>query len=174
MIARQRLRDIDRSSSRLSKELEGYPGQEIRPLLLIRLADRMLDDCFTRMLSSYAISSSEYHMLAVLEVCDEGASSPGVLSELVGQTKANTTRILELLLRKKLVTKKQNLKDGRRHDVKITTAGRECVTLCTNNAVGPKTKAMMNVFSSIQLQELEGLLNQLIITLDEGVRDAPF
>lgn len=174
MNGKQRLQDVARSSARLAAELEGYPSKEIRPLLLLRLADRLLDDCFTRMLSAYAISSSEYHMLAVLEVCDESTSSPGILSELVGQTKANTTRILELLLRKKLVTKKQNSRDGRRHDITITKSGRDCVMLCTNNAVGPETKAMMETFSADQLQKLEDLLNQLIVTLDDNARDGYF
>ena len=93
----QRLRDIERSSKRLARELKGYPNAEIYPLLLLRLADRCLDECFAKMLISFSITANEYHMLAVLEVCDDSTSSPGVLAELVGQTKANTTRILDSL-----------------------------------------------------------------------------
>jgi MarR family transcriptional repressor of emrRAB len=171
---RQRLNDINRSSDRLTAELEGYPSNEIRPLLLLRLADRLLDTCFTRMLSAYSISASEYHMLAVLDVCDGGTSSPGVLSELVGQTKANTTRILELLLLKKLIKKKKNSMDARRHDITITKSGRDCVKLCTNSTIGPETKSMMEKFSSRQLQELESLLGQLILVLDDKSRDGSF
>ena len=172
---RQRLNDINRSSDRLTAELEGYPSNEIRPLLLLRLADRLLDTCFTRMLSAYSISASEYHMLAVLDVCDGGTSSPGVLSELVGQTKANTTRILELLLLKKLIKKKKkNTMDGRKHDITITKSGRDCVKLCTNSTIGPDTKSMMAGFSPSQLQDLESLLSQLILVLDDKSRDGNF
>mgnify|MGYP000128749573 CR=1 FL=1 len=174
MNGRQRLNDVNRSSDRLTAELEGYPSKEIKPLLLLRLADRLLDSCFTRMLSAYSISASEYHTLAVLEVCDEGTSSPGVLSELVGQTKANTTRILELLLLKKLIKKKKNTMDGRKHDITITKSGRDCVKLCTNSTIGPDTKSMMAGFSPSQLQDLESLLSQLILVLDDKSRDGNF
>ncbi|QQD19944.1 winged helix-turn-helix transcriptional regulator [Spongiibacter nanhainus] len=158
----------------MAEELEGYPSKEIKPLLLLRLADRLLDSCFTRMLSAYSISASEYHMLAVLEVCDESTSSPGVLAELVGQTKANTTRILDLLLSKKLIKKKKNIVDGRRHDITITKTGRDCVKLCTNNTIGPDTKSMMAGFSPSQLKNLECLLSQLILVLDDRSRAGNF
>ena len=110
-------------------------------------------------------------MLAVLEVCDDSTSSPGVLAELVGQTKANTTRILDSLHKKKLVSKKKDSRDGRRSNISITKSGRECVMLCTNKAVGPHTKTMMSSFSESELTELGRLIRKLIILLDDKIQE---
>src|SRR5687767_3478894 len=122
-----RLAAIDTSSPRLSAGLPDIPLQLVVLMRLVRAASQGMSDYLGPFLRPSGFTESSLHTLMLLFASRDGAASPGMLCELVGQTRANMTRILENLSKGKLVSRATDGQDGRRQVIRITTEGRRLI-----------------------------------------------
>src|SRR5690348_203254 len=108
----QRLAAIDTSSPRLSQGFPDLPVQLVMLMRLVRAASQGMSDYLAPFLRPGGFTGSSLPTLLLLFPSRGGTASPGLLGELVGQTRANMTRILENLSGGKLVSRAADGRDG--------------------------------------------------------------
>jgi DNA-binding MarR family transcriptional regulator len=168
-----RLRAIDLSAKRLQERIPRFPQNTIHVLRILRAADIAVGDYFEKLLKPAGVNGSEFHTLAILSSCDNGISSPSELAELVGQTRANMTRILDSLIKSKYVTRTADRRDGRRRSVAITAQGERFLSQCVGE-FAPLLSKCLSDFNRSELGMLERLLRKMIESLDRGQRGLVF
>lgn len=163
----QRLRELDDSTPRMA---EAVPGLHIRGASMVRLLRISifgLGNYFEPVFRSLGLTENTYHVLCLLLAEDSGAASPSELSEMVGTSRANMTRLLDQLTSAGLVARRTDPVDGRRHVISITEAGREKAL-----SVAPMLQEPIeNAFSDLDSDEfktLQKLLRKLIVSLDKS------
>lgn len=134
---------------------------------LIRISAFGLGDFFEPVFRALGISEHGFHVLCLLVAAEHGRAAPSELSEMVGTSRANMTRILDELTEDLLVSRAVHARDGRRQEICITAAGRRRV-----REVVPKMAEPLNrAFSGLSAEEfalLDKLLRKLILSLDKG------
>jgi MarR family transcriptional regulator, negative regulator of the multidrug operon emrRAB len=164
-----RLAAIDASSPRLSAGLPDIPLQLVVLMRTVRAASQGMSDYLAPFLQPSGFTESSLHTLMLLFASRDGTASPGSLCELVGQTRANMTRILENLSSSKLVSRAADGHDGRRQVVKITAEGRRLLREVVP-AIASPLKFAMNGMTKDEIGTLVKLLRKLIESLDRGER----
>jgi MarR family transcriptional repressor of emrRAB len=136
---------------------------------LLRIAGFGLGNYFEPVFRSMNLTESTYHVLCLLAAEERGAASPGELSEMVGTSRANMTRLLEELEGDGYIARRMDARDGRRHVISITNKGRAKAL-----DVAPQLREPIeNAFSDLSADEfavLERVLRRLIVSLDKSPR----
>lgn len=91
---------------------------------------------------------------------ESGTASPSELSDMIGTSRANMTRILEELVEDGWIERRSAPRDGRRHIISITAAGRRKVRDTIPRIAEPIERA----FSDLDADEM-ALLNKLLCKL---------
>ena len=134
---------------------------------LIRISVVGLGQYFEPVFRELGLTESSFHVLCLLVASDNGMASPSELSELVGTSRANMTRILDSLVDDGLATRAVEPRDARRFAIRITPAGRKRTTQAGPRLVDPLTGA----FSGLSLDEfsaLDRLLRKAIASFDKN------
>lgn len=134
---------------------------------LLRISAAGLGEYFEPVFRALMLSENSFHVLCLLVSSETGAASPSELSEMVGTSRGNMTRILEELLQDGWIERSVEPRDGRRHVIAITAAGRLKVRDTVPRIVEPIERA----FSSLDRDEialLDKLLRKLILSFDKG------
>lgn len=164
-----RLSAIDTSSPRLAAGLPDIPLQLVVLMRLVRAASQGMSDFLGPYLRPSGFTESSLHTLMLLFASRDGAASPGMLCELVGQTRANMTRILESLSEGNFVSRAIDGRDGRRQVIRITTEGRRLIREIVPSIAVP-LKMAMGGMTKDEVSTLVKLLRKLIETLDRSER----
>src|SRR5271170_1574338 len=91
----------------------------------LRYVSNHVSSSFAHDLTKSGVSVSEW--VALRKLYDLGESTQNELAAAMGMTKGPISRILDRLLRKKLVSRKDSPSDGRAHVVRLTEAGSRLV-----------------------------------------------
>lgn len=136
---------------------------------LLRITEFGLHQYFEPVFRGLGLTENTFHILCLLVANDSGSASPGELSEMVGTSRANMTRLLEELIEDGHVERRIDARDARRHIITITAAGRAKAL-----ATAPQLREpILNAFSDLAPDEfavLERLLRKLIVSLDKSPR----
>lgn len=133
---------------------------------LIRIAVSGMADFFEPVFRKLCLTENSFHVLCLLMASEQGRASPSELSELIGTSRANMTRILELLEREGLASRAVEARDARRHTIEITDKGRQ-VSL---EAVPQMVEPLQRAFSDLSPEEfamLATLLRKVTISFDK-------
>lgn len=134
---------------------------------LIRISVVGLGQYFEPVFRELGLTESSFHVLCLLVASDNGMASPSELSELVGTSRANMTRILDSLVDDGLATRAVEPRDARRFTIRITPAGRKRTTQAVPRLVDP----LKGAFSGLSLDEfstLDRLLRKAIASFDKN------
>lgn len=134
---------------------------------LLRISGAGLSDFFEPVFRAQELSENSFHILCLLVASETGTASPSELSDLIGTSRSNMTRLLEELEKSGWVKKTVAPRDARRFVITITDEGREKV----NEAVPQIAVPIHQAFSDLSPEEfvlLNKLLQKLIISLDKG------
>lgn len=164
-----RLAAIETSSPRLSERIPDMPPQLVVLMRLVRAASQGMSDYIDPLLRPVGFTESTLHTLMLLFASADGTASPGTLCELVGQTRANMTRILESLAKSRLVSRAIDGRDGRRQVIRITAEGRRLMREAVPRVAAP-LKLAMGGMTKDEIGTLIALLRKLIVSLDRGER----
>jgi MarR family transcriptional repressor of emrRAB len=165
----ERLKAVERSTPAMAAALPDLPMAETVMVRLIRISVVGLGHFFEPVFRDMDLSESSFHVLCILVARDNGLASPSELSELVGTSRANMTRILDELVADGLATREVESRDARRFAVRITTAGRKVAARAVPKMVEPLQRA----FSGLSPEEfamLGQLLRKAIVSFDASTK----
>src|SRR6267378_4054216 len=171
MNRKARLSAIDGSTPAMSRALPDLPMRETVLIRLLRLCFSGMGDFFSPEFRRIGLSENSFHVLCLLVTNDEGQASPSELSELVGTSRANMTRILGTLVDEGLATRQTEELDGRRHMIQITNAGRRATLDAVPRLVGPLQRAFAGL-DAREHSQLDALLRKCIKSFDDN--SSPF
>src|SRR3977135_2395323 len=138
----ERLDSVRRSTPAMAKALPDLPMAETVMVRLIRISVVGLGQFFEPVFREIGLSENSFHVLCLLMASDRNRASPSTLSEMVGTSRANMTRILDELESDGLVSRAsgpgvlhegegdgwgaraREARAGRRYVIEITAAGR--------------------------------------------------
>jgi MarR family transcriptional regulator, negative regulator of the multidrug operon emrRAB len=167
----ERVAAVDASTPRIAAILKGMPLREMLLMRLIRVVHTGMSANLDQLFRPFGFTEGSFHTLALVMASERGAISPSVLGELVGQTRANMTRILDSLLAKGYVSCSIDGNDARRKLVRITAAGKRQIALITPKLIRP-AKLALSALSADEMTLLESLLRKLVQSLDQVERQA--
>lgn len=164
-----RLTQIADSSPRMGRALPELlmPGTVM--VRLLRATEFGLGNYFEPVFRAMGLTENTFHVLCLLMASESGSASPGELSEMVGTSRANMTRLLEELVEDGHVARSIDPRDARRHVISITPAGRDKAL----EAAPQLREPIGNAFSDLDADEfavLERVLRKLIVSLDKPPR----
>ncbi len=136
---------------------------------LLRATEFGLGNYFEPVFRAIGLTENTFHVLCLLLASEHGRASPGELSEMVGTSRANMTRLLEELVEDGYVARSIDPRDARRHVISITPAGRAKAL----EAAPQLREPIENAFSDLDTEEfavLERVLRKLIVSLDKPPR----
>ena len=162
-----KLASVARSTPAMASALPDLPMDQAVLVRLVRILAASMTDYFEPVFRKTGLTENSFHVLCLLMAADEGQASPSELSELVGTSRPNMTRILEQLVQDGLVSRTVEALDARRHVIEITPRGRKAAT-----ATVPRIRApLVQAFSALSPGEVEALgraLQTVVVALDEG------
>ncbi|MCK9285640.1 MAG: MarR family transcriptional regulator [Rhodocyclaceae bacterium] len=165
----ERLAAVKRSTPAMAAALPDLPMPETVMIRLLRISAYGLGTYFEPVFRRLGLTENSFHVLCLLVAAEEGSASPSELSELVGTSRANMTRILDALVSEGLVSRTIETRDGRRHVIKITRAGLKAA----NDAVPKMIEPLKRAFSDLSPEEfavMEKLLRKTITSFDKGAQ----
>lgn len=167
MKGRERLRHVDSSTPRMQRALPELPMANTVMVRLLRIAVFGMSDFFEPVFRGLDLSENSFHVLCLLVAADAGSESPSELSEMVGTSRANMTRILDELVEDGWVTRTTSARDARRQVITITAAGRKKVRETVRRIAEP-LQIGFSELSEKELATLDGLLRKAIVSFDKS------
>lgn len=164
----ERLSAVEISTPQMTRALPLLPMDETVMVRLLRIAVVGLGHYFEPVFRDIGLNESCFHVLCLLVANDSGQASPGELSELVGTSRANMTRILDSLSDDGLITRASSVYDARRSVVQITPKGK----VVTNAAVPRLSAPLKRAFdglSAVEFTTLAELLRKAVVSFDKGL-----
>lgn len=170
MKSRERVLAIDASTPRMGKGVPNLPVEVVTLMRLMRVATQSIGSYVEELLSPINFSETTFHTLMVLYASKGGAASPGALSNLVGQTRPNMTRILDILVERDYVNRAAQKHDGRRKTVKITKKG---IDLVRKELPGltPSLSKCMEGLSRQDMETLNKLVRKVVLSMEAAEHD---
>ncbi|MDH4458513.1 MAG: MarR family transcriptional regulator [Nevskia sp.] len=165
----ERLSAVESSTPRMTRALPDMPMAPTIMVRLIRISAFGMGNFFEPVFRSLGTSEHAFHALCLLVASEKGMAAPSELSEMIGTSRANTTRIVEELVQDGLVTRSVHARDARRHEIAITAAGRKRVREIVPRMVEPLERAFSGL-SNEEFRLLDRLLRKLIVSLDNSAR----
>lgn len=151
----------------MADALPDLPMAETVMVRLIRISVVGLGQYFEPVFRELGLTESSFHVLCLLVASDNGMASPSELSELVGTSRANMTRILDSLVDDGLATRAVEPRDARRFAIRITPAGRKRATQAVPRLVEP-LKGAFSGLSADEFSTLDRLLRKTIASFDKN------
>jgi MarR family transcriptional repressor of emrRAB len=153
----------------MSNALPDLPMPQTVMVRLIRISVTGLGQFFEPVFRDLGLAESSFHVLCLLVASENGLASPSELSELVGTSRANMTRILDLLVADGLATRAAESRDARRLVVRITSAGRKAAARAVPKLIEPLKRAFSGL-SPDEFTMLDQLLRKAIVSFDKGAQ----
>jgi DNA-binding MarR family transcriptional regulator len=91
----------------------------------LRFVSNHVSQAFARKLLDSGVTAAEWVVLR--EMYGQSDMSPGVLAGLTGMTRGAASKLMDRLVAKKLVSRRERSEDRRYQDIELTAAGRRLV-----------------------------------------------
>jgi len=150
----------------MQEALPDLPMVETVMVRLIRITGTGMGQFFEPVFRAMGLNENSFHVLCLLMAAKNGCASPSELSDLVGVSRANMTRILDALVSEGLVSRTIEERDARRHTIQIARAGRKVASDAVPRLAGPLTRAFSGL-SKEEMSQLGILLRKVIKSFDQ-------
>lgn len=167
----QRLARVASTGPRMMRALPGLPSEGTLLVRLIRIAGFSMGDFFEPVFRDFELTENSFHVLCLLVASESGTAAPSELSEMVGTSRANMTHILRDLEHDGWISRQVSSRDGRRHVIAITDAGRAKVDDTVPRIAGPIERAFADL-SAKEMATLDTLLRKVVVSFDKGAQAA--
>jgi MarR family transcriptional repressor of emrRAB len=163
----RRLIAIKLSIDPMGRALPDLPMVETVMVRVVRSVAAEMTDFFEPVFREIGLSENAFHVLCLLLAAEDRQLSPSDLSDLVGTSRANITKIIESLAVSGYASRHEVKHDGRRQVIAITESGKAAAL-----AVLPKlSRPLKMAFSSLTAEEmaqLDALLRKVVVSFDNG------
>lgn len=166
MNGKKRLSKIASSTPKMAKALPGLPMDGTMMVRLIRISGAGVSDFFDPVFRAMELSEHSFHVLCLLVASETGTAAPSELSDMIGTSRSNMTRLIQELEQGGWVERSVAPRDARRQVISITDLGREKVRDTVPQIAEPIQQAFSDL-SAKELVLLEKLLRKLIVSLDK-------
>lgn len=160
-----RLVAIEKSTPAVASALPTLPVAETLAVRLMRISVFGLGQYFEPVFRAMGLTENSFHVLSLLLANENGSAAPSALSDMVGTSRANMTRILDSLVLDGLVSRTVEVRDARRHVIRITAAGRRAVTRAVPKLEGPLRRSFAGLTAE-ECAQFQRLLRKVIISFD--------
>lgn len=168
MKGRERIAAVDASTPRLGRSIPELPEEETILVRLLRIATAQMADFFEPALRDCGLVENQFNVLCYLFASKDGRLPPNELTELMGTSRPNTTRILRDMVGLGFIEMRDVEHDGRRSVASLTPKGRQRVRQAIPVMSQPVAAAFRGLAASDR-KELNRILRDLIESIDEGV-----
>lgn len=165
----ERLAAVDRSTPAMADALPSLPMPETVMIRLIRISVVGLGQFFEPVFRALGLTETSFHVLCLLMAAEDGRASPSELSDLVGTSRANMTRVLDDLIVESLVQRASSIRDARRAVIQITPKGREMAMIALPRLEQPLRRAFEDL-SPDEFTTMDRLLRKVIRAFDKGAQ----
>ena len=162
----EKLAAVDESTPAMARVLPGLPMTETVMVRLIRIGAACMGQYFEPVFREIGLTDNTFHILCLLMSASEGRASPSELSELVGTSRANMTRLLDELDKAGHVCRLNVQSDGRRVIIAITDQGR-AAAMQTVPRLEPVLRAAFADLDEAEMAQLAMLLRKAIRGFDK-------
>jgi MarR family transcriptional repressor of emrRAB len=159
----QRLAAIKSSTAPMARALPDLPMEQTVMVRLIRGVAAEMGQFFEPAFREIGLGENAFHVLCLLVAAEGGRLSPGDLSDLVGTSRANMTKIVETLSANGYVARCAVEHDGRRQLIEITEDGRAMTRMAVPTLAAPLRKAF-SALTPEEFTKLNGLLQKTIVS----------
>ena len=135
----------------------GTLNDSTRVILNIMYTEKVIAEQFNEIIKPYDLSGEQYNVLRILRGQKGKPANMNLIQERMVAKTSNTTRLVDKLLLKKLVTRKVCPENRRKIEVLITTKGLEVLA-----ELDPKVMEHENVFANRLIPEELKQLNELL------------
>lgn len=129
----------------------------------IRLG-QLIGDELSRTLHPYDLTLQQFNVLRILRGCKKSPATLQYITERMIHKTSNTTRLVDRLITKGLVERKQCHENRRKVDISITKQGLALLLKIDPNIINKEVE-IANRLSESDLQDLLTIYQKLIITL---------
>jgi DNA-binding MarR family transcriptional regulator len=91
----------------------------------LRFVSNHVSHAFARKLSASRVTVAEW--VVMREMFDDEETSPGLLAERIGMTRGGVSKLVDRLVSKKLITRRERSDDRRFQSIALTAAGRRLI-----------------------------------------------
>lgn len=162
-----KLAAVSLSTPRMEAALPDLPMRQAVMVRLVRILSASMTDYFDPVFRKAGLSEHSFHVLCLLMASEEGHAAPSELSDLVGTSRGNMTRILESLVKDGWVSRRVEPTDGRRHLIEITPKGRDLAMTTVPRISDPLQRAFAP-FTPDQMDHLAIALEAVILSFDKA------
>jgi len=162
-----RLTAVEKTTPAIARALPLLPVTETVTVRLMRIGVFGLGQYFEPVFRATGLTENSFHVLSLLLASDNGSAAPSALSEMVGTSRANMTRILDSLVVDGHVSRTVEVRDARRHVIRITAAGRKAVARAVPKLVGPLKRSFAGLTAE-ECMQFQHLLRKVIVSFDSG------
>jgi MarR family transcriptional repressor of emrRAB len=151
----------------MGRALPDLPMVETVMVRLVRSAAAEMTDFFEPVFREIGLSENAFHVLCLLVAAEDGQLSPSDLSDLVGTSRANMTKIIESMAVGGYVSRRQVKHDGRRQVIAITETGKAAALAALPTLAHP-LKTAFSSLTAEEMAQLDALLRKVILSFDNG------
>ncbi|MBV8049486.1 MAG: MarR family transcriptional regulator [Paludibacterium sp.] len=153
------------SAARAHQLVAGEPLGDKEIAVLLRLSTTKLMHMLSQRLEPYGLNSNSYIGLMMLLGTSRQCLNPSELASMIGETRANMTRICDDLVKRGFIQRLPDPQDRRRVNLSLSDAGRALIT-----ALQPQSKIHIErtfeIFDQAEKTQLARLLSRLNRHLD--------
>ena len=128
-------------------------------ILNITFTRNVIADKFLEILKPYELSGEQYNVLRILRGQKGKPANMCVIQERMIYKNSNTTRLIDKLLLKDLVTRKECIENRRKIEILITEKGLTILTLLDPKVIEHENKFAENL-TKAELDQLNNLLEK--------------
>ena len=143
------------------KQTKPFESEYQKLVINIHFTSSWLNSEFVKILKPFSISPAQFNVLRILKgKYPEGHSNQAITERMIDKS-SNATRIVDKLLEKKLIERKQLQDDRRAVNIKITNKGLDLIT-----EIDSSSRKFRNMLKSLN-QGKAKLINELLDELRE-------
>ncbi|MEX1001999.1 MAG: MarR family transcriptional regulator [Crocinitomicaceae bacterium] len=143
----------------IEKEIQSTFKNEYHKLLVnIHLTSSRLGEVLQEEMKKHDITSTQYNVLRILRGQHPNAVNIGVIKERMIERSSDVSRIIERLVKKNLIERKENQQDRRQKDVRISDKGLQI--LAETDKIDHHIKDLLGHLSNSEAQQLNTLLDK--------------
>lgn len=162
-----RLSSVDHSTPAMAEALPDLPMPQTVMIRLIRNCMVGLSQNIEPAFRSIGFTGNSFYVIWLLMASVDGRASPSELSDMLGTSRANMTKIVNALLKDGYVSRSVEERDSRRQVIKVTASG----IRAANKGVPVLAETLTRVFSGLtpkEFAQLDALLRKAIASFDRN------